>query len=135
MNEWKKKQEEKNKLAEKKTAPAIKPTTEIEESGVSSSMSAGGRKGENIAESYTSDDFEDTSMSGSGSASTSGQIQKLAGSQAGAKPNTGKPASTLKKIEESSDIYEDDEFESLSKSQQQMNQILPVPAKKLPTVV
>lgn len=79
MNEWKKKQEEKNKLTEKKPTPAIKPTTEIEESGVSSSMSAGGRKGENVAESYTSDDFEDTSMSGSGSASTSGQIQKLAG--------------------------------------------------------
>ena len=92
-------------------------------------MSVGGRKSENVVESYTSDDFEDTSMSGSGSASNSGLIQKVV------KPAATKPASTLKKIEESSDVYEDDDFESLSRSQQQMNQILPVPAKKLPTVV
>ena len=39
---------------------------EVEESGVSSSMSTG-KKAENVGESYTSDDFEDTSMSGSGS--------------------------------------------------------------------
>lgn len=93
-------------------------------------MSVGGRKAENIVESYTSDDFEDTSMSGSGSASNSGLIPKVM-----VKPTTTKPASTLKKIEESSDVYEDDDFESLSRSQQQMNQVLPVPAKKLPTVV
>ena len=68
-------------------------------------------------------------MSGSGSASNSGLIQKVV------KPATTKPASTLKKIEESSDVYEDDDFESLSRSQQQMNQMLPVPAKKLPTVL
>jgi len=93
-------------------------------------MSVGGRKAENVVESYTSDDFEDTSMSGSGSASNSGLIPK-----AMVKPTTTKPVSTLKKIEESSDVYEDDDFESLSRSQQQMNQVLPVPAKKLPTVV
>lgn len=92
-------------------------------------MSVGGRKTENVLESYTSDDFEDTSMSGSGSASNSGLVQKVV------KPATTKPASTLKKIEESSDVYEDDDFESLSRSQQQMNQMLPVPAKKLPTVL
>lgn len=92
-------------------------------------MSVGGKKTENVVESYTSDDFEDTSMSGSGSASNSGLVQKVV------KPTTTKPASTLKKIEESSDVYEDDDFESLSRSQQQMNQMLPVQAKILPTVL
>ena len=52
--------------------PAPKSTYEVEESGASSSISVGGRKTENVVESYTSDDFEDTSMSGSGSASNSG---------------------------------------------------------------
>jgi hypothetical protein len=112
MNEWKKKQDEKNKAADKKAAPTPKPAYEVEESGASSSMSVGGRKTENVVESYTSDDFEDTSMSGSGSASNSGLVQKVV------KPATTKPASTLKKIEESSDVYEDDDFESLSRSQQ-----------------
>ena len=32
----------------------------------------------------------------------------------------------MAKIEESSDVYEDEDFESLSKSQQQMNKLLPV---------
>lgn len=74
MNEWKRKQEEKNKATEKKTPIVSKPTQEIEESGASSSMSVGGKKTENVVESYTSDDFEDTSMSGSGSASNSGLV-------------------------------------------------------------
>jgi hypothetical protein len=113
MNEWKRKQDEKNKLADKKAAPTTtKSTYEVEESGASSVMSVGGKKAENVVESYTSDDFEDTSMSGSGSASNSGLIPKLV------KPAAVKPASTLKKIEESSDVYEDDDFESLSRSQQ-----------------
>ena len=106
---------------------------EVEESGVSSSMSTG-KKAENVGESYTSDDFEDTSMSGSGSASNSGQISKIITQNQKNAASKSQPASTLKKIEESSDVYEDDEFESLSRSQQQMNQILPVPAKKLPTI-
>lgn len=81
MNEWRKKQDEKNKLADKKAASIVptKSNYEVEESGASSSMSVGGKKAENVAESYTSDDFEDTSMSGSGSASNSAQISKLVG--------------------------------------------------------
>jgi len=73
-------------------------------------------------------------MSGSGSASNSGQISKIITQNQKNAAAKSQPASTLKKIEESSDVYEDDEFESLSRSQQQMNQILPVPAKKLPTI-
>lgn len=44
---------------------------------------------------------------------------------------TGPATKPLKKIEESSDIYEDDDFESLSRSQQQMNQALPIQKKPL----
>lgn len=39
----------------------------------------------------------------------------------------------MKKIEESSDIYEDDDFESLSRSNNAMEKALPV-KKTLPTV-
>ena len=73
-------------------------------------------------------------MSGSGSASNSGQISKIITQNQKNAAAKSQPVSTLKKIEESSDVYEDDEFESLSRSQQQMNQIIPIPAKKLPTI-
>jgi hypothetical protein len=55
-----------------------------------------------VEDSYTSDDFDDVSISGSGSS-------KL----------PSKPATTSKpmiKIVESSDIYESEDFESLSRS-------------------
>jgi len=69
MNEWKAKQAAQDKLkstnisiAKTNTAKIPVPTVDVEESGASSSMS----KKEGVADSYTSDDFEDTSMSGSG---------------------------------------------------------------------
>jgi len=70
-----------------------------------------------VADSYTSDDFEDTSMSGSGS-----QLNNLAQNKLPTAANsvsqktTGPATKPLNKIEESSDIYEDDNFESLSRS-------------------
>jgi hypothetical protein len=135
VNEWKSKQDKLNKVNNDKKPVVIPKTSnyEVEESGVSSSVGTS-KKSENVGESYTSDDFEDTSMSGSGSASNSGQISKIITQNQKNAVAKSQPASTLKKIEESSDVYEDDEFESLSRSQQQMNQILPVPAKKLPTI-
>lgn len=68
-----------------------------------------------VDESYSSDGFDEVSASGSGSI--------------GAKPVPAAQQSKLKKIEESSDLYEEDDFESLSRSQQQMNKLLPVAAK------
>jgi len=66
MNEWKAKQAAQDKLKAATTAVTPKVPTaqpvDIESSGASSSKS----KQEGIADSYTSDDFEDTSMSGSG---------------------------------------------------------------------
>jgi hypothetical protein len=73
-----------------------------------------------VADSYTSDDFED-----SGSGSQSSVSVKPPVKIAAAKP--------LNKIEESSDIYEDDDFESLSRSNNAMEKALPV-KKPLPTV-
>jgi hypothetical protein len=56
-----------------------------------------------VDESYSSDGFEEVSASGSGSIGA-------------AKPAPA-TQSKLKKIEESSDLYEEDDFESLSRSQ------------------
>jgi len=86
-------------------------TYDVEESGASSQPSS---KGNVVADSYTSDDFEDTSMSGSAGQLNQVIVNKLPTVAPKAAPAT-KP---LKKIEESSDIYEDDDFESLSRSQQ-----------------
>lgn len=59
-----------------------------------------------VEDSYTSDDFEDTvSISGSGS-----------GKLPAKSPTT--TSAPMTKIEESSDVYESEDFESLSKSQQ-----------------
>ena len=105
MNEWKAKQAAKAAPAPAK--PVIPTAYDVEESGQSSQLSSRSGKKDAVADSYTSDDFEDTSMSGSG-----GQLNNLQASKlATVKPVT-KP---LKKIEESSDIYEDDDFESLSR--------------------
>ena len=69
-----------------------------------------------VADSYTSDDFEDTytSVSNSGgiSSSTSGKLP----APISLAQKTGPATKPLKKFEESSDVYEDDDFESLSKS-------------------
>lgn len=110
MNEWKAKQAAKTAVvAPTKPSPAkpvIPTTVDISESNASSQLSS--TKRDPIADSYTSDDFEDTSMSGSGGQLNNIQPSKLATVKPIAKP--------LKKIEESSDIYEDDDFESLSRS-------------------
>lgn len=95
---------------------------------------------EKVADSYTSDDFEDTytSMSNSGgvSSSTSGKLP----APISLAQKTGPLTKPLNQIQESSDIYEDEDFESLSRSAQQINSALPVkkpspPAKTvLPTL-
>ena len=73
-------------------------------------------------------------MSGSGSQLNNLAQNKLP-SASSVTQKTGPTTKPLKKIEESSDIYEDDDFESLSRSQQQMNQVLPISKKPtLPTV-
>ena len=65
-----------------------------------------------MGDSYTSDEFEDASMSNS-SSKVKSLLPKQPTSQA---QKTGPQTKPLKKIEESSDIYEDDDFESLSRS-------------------
>ena len=78
-----------------------------------------------IADSYTSDDFEDASMSMSGSnplSNANAQVSKA--EPAGKQPlktlsqaqKTGPATKPLKNIEESSEAYENEDFESLSRS-------------------
>lgn len=93
-----------------------------------------GADGGQIADSYTSDDFEETSMSMSGSNPLSNNAPTVKTEPVAKQPlktlsqaqKTGPATKPLKNIEESSEAYENEDFESLSRSQQQMNQVLPV---------
>lgn len=111
MEEWKAKQAAKDKLNNPQTN--VKPITA---SALSSLQKA------KVEDSYTSDSFEDVSVSGSGSKTMSMSSKSgVSVSNSGALGNIAVAEKGLKmsKIEESSDVgYEDDDFESLSRSQQ-----------------
>ena len=161
MNEWKKKQEEKekdgsagnsviDKMRLDQARDQARRQAEMEESGASSSLSVPkATELKAIEESYASDSFEDVSMSNSGSK----KLDFLSGKSKMSKPSTrvedsfksdtsgfsasnSKSANEMKsnsRIGESSDVYDDDEFESLSKSHKEMNKVLPT-VKKLETL-
>jgi len=152
MNEWKKKQEEKEKessatntIIEKMRLDQARLRQELDESANSSSLSAPKAflsKEKPPEESYTSDDFEDVSISGSGSKNLTSMSGKgmskakiddsLKSSTSGYSMSNSKSIGGLKsnsQIAESSDVYEDDEFESVSKSHKEMQKLLPTVAK------
>jgi len=130
MNEWKKKQGEKEKSEEPPVHVASKSIDEVDESIVSSSMASS--KAKQPEESYASDDFEDVSASASGSGSKNafnwptkfGAKSNDSLGSSGTSNVVRAPASKVPaRIEESdspSDAYEEDGFESISKSQGQM---------------
>ena len=142
MKEWKKKQEEKEKensagntIIEKMRLDRAR-LQDLEESGNSSSLSApkaaGAKTG--VEESYTSDDFEESvSLSQSGSKKfdmLSGKTKpstaarprvedSLKSDTSGYSISNSKSIGDLKsnsRIGESSDVYSEDAFESISKS-------------------
>lgn len=154
MNEWKRRQEEKDKegtasnnLIDKMRMDQARLRAEMEESGNSSSLSVqkpGVSKPEE--ESAYSDSFDDVSISGSAKrieGNLAGKLKKrpnvedsLKSDTSGYSVSNSKSANELKsasRIGESSDVYEDDEFESLSKSHKEMNKVLPT-VKKLETL-
>lgn len=122
MNEWKAKQKAKEEAESKADIRVPSPAkyADIEESNNSSSYQSSTSKpivvaqrgSDQVGDSYTSDEFEDASMSNS-SSKVKSLLPKQPTSQA---QKTGPQTKPLKKIEESSDIYEDDDFESLSRS-------------------
>lgn len=122
MNEWKAKQKAKEEAESSKQIRVPSPSkyADIEESNNSSSYQSSQskpivvaqRSSDQVGDSYTSDEFEDASMSNS-SSKVKTLLAKQPASQA---QKTGPQTKPLKKIEESSDVYEDDDFESLSRS-------------------
>ena len=91
MDEWKAKQAPATDDANSKLRAELMKNTNVGDSSQSAPKSSA------YTESYSSNEFDDFSASGSGT------------HKAAAQP--------LKKIEESSDVYEDSDFESLSRSQ------------------
>lgn len=111
MEAWKKAQTEKEIEMEKgafnkSKLEQARLRAQVEESVGSSSMSTG-HKGKKAEESYSSDPFEDVSMSGSGSK----EVNNI-----WTKNKTTAVVAPNRKVTESSDKYEDDEFDSMSKS-------------------
>lgn len=102
-----------------------------------------------VEESYTTDDFEDVSMSGSGSKKLdlwSGKTKpisaqrkvedSLKSSTSGLSASNSKSIGELKsnsRIGESSDVYDEDDFESMTKSHKEMEKVLPT-VKRLETL-
>lgn len=159
MEKWKKEQQQKEKESSGKSSIIDQMRLDrarlqdLEESGNSSSLSVpkaiGAKTG--VEESYTSDDFEESvSLSQSGSK----KFDKLSGitkpttqaskkvedslksDTSGYSVSNSKSLGDLKsnsRIGESSDVYDDDDFESVSKSNKQMNKILPT-VQKLTTL-
>ena len=126
---------------------------EIEESGNSSSLSVPKATAEakTVEDSYTTDEFEDMSMSGSHSKKNdvwSGKMKadeikskptkvddSLKSSTSGYSVSNSKSIGDLKsnsRIGESSDAYEDDVFDSMSKSHGAITKALPAIKDKSP---
>lgn len=114
----------------------------MEESGNSSSLSVPvpkmGLSKQPEEESGYSDSFDDVSISGSSKRLESGWPGKLKSKvkvedslksdTSGYSVSNSKSVNELKsnsRIGDSSDVYEDEEFESLSKSHKEMNKVLP----------
>ena len=165
MEEWKKKQAEKEKegsakddIIERMRLDKARLQKDLEESGNSSSLSVPkAAESKAVEESYTTDDFDDVSVSGSGSkkfelasrapaqaSTTSTAFAKskakiddsLKSSTSGLSASNSKSIGDLKsnsRLGESSDVYDDDEFESMSKSHKDMQKALPV-VQKLETL-
>ena len=142
MNEWKKRQAEKeqeeegkNSLIDQMGIDAAR-LRDIEESANSSSLSH--QKAEKpIEESYSSDAFEDVSMSGSGSKKLdvlSGRTKKERIEESLVSSNSNLASSHQKSAERKSQKsssaigessnYDDDVFDSLSKSKDQLSSMM-----------
>ena len=106
----------------------------MEESANSSSLSVSNPGVKGVEESYASDSFEDVSVSGSakkidvwssGKTKAKPKIEdSLKSDTSGFSASNSKSANEMKnasRFGESSDVYDDDEFESVSKSHKEMN--------------
>ena len=114
MEAWKKaqalKEEEQEKdVFNKSKLDQARMKAQMEESAGSSSMSTG-QKNKKPEDSYSSDPFEDVSVSGSGS------NDKINNIWTKNKEKKEEKLIIARKITESSDKYDDDEFDSMSKS-------------------
>ena len=161
MEEWKKKQAEKEKegsatndiIEKMRLDQARLRAADIEDSGNSSSLSVPKTfsKDKPVEESYTTDDWEEVSMSGSGSKkieSWSGKTKtsgskptriddSLKSSNSYISASNSKSINDMKsnsRVADSSDVYDTDDFEnSVSKSHKEVAKALPT-IKKLETL-
>ena len=160
VEKWKKEQAEKekegsgkNSIIDKMRIDQARIRQELEESGNSSSLSVPkAAEAKAVEDSYTTDEFEDMSMSGSHSKKNdvwSGRMKadeskskptkvddSLKSSTSGYSVSNSKSLGELKsnsRIGESSDAYDDDVFDSMSKSHGAMNKALPTVKPSAPS--